>query len=334
MKISFEINGREVDPDDIGEGPERSGLKLIQHLAQADVGKVRCPAHGTAATAIVFIGKSMSDLLPKVEGCCEELNAAVTRRFEGSEHHDPFPAEVEICGEEAHKFKGQLFCSNCRRETEQTLQYAQAYALHSDSDGVPYSLFWDMWLIWRCSECESLSLQVTWEPTEWFDGRRYDYDSETIVYPKDVHGMHTPKPFTHMPRKLLGFYNEVITAFNGDLRILCTMGIRSLVEGISDDKRVAKQKDHFWKKIEGLATLGIPVHITENLSGVQEIGNKAVHELVAVDREDLRLAIGLVEEILSFIYDLGPNTRQLRRYRKKRPKRVPGANPKSSGGSQ
>ena len=88
--------------------------------------------------------------------------------------------------------------------------------------------------------------------------------------------------------------------------------LRSIIEGLCDDKEISGKRDSLEKKIKSLTKLGISANIAENLHGFRFMGNAAVHELVAPEQEDLRLAIEIIEDLLNFVYELDYKTRRLK----------------------
>ena len=78
--ISFKINGRKVQPNNIGNALEAAILKDLQDSIKKAVGSIRCPKHGRAAK-IVAQGRTLSNLSFKVSGCCDSLIENVTKKL-------------------------------------------------------------------------------------------------------------------------------------------------------------------------------------------------------------------------------------------------------------
>ncbi|MEK6776158.1 MAG: hypothetical protein AABY87_04655 [bacterium] len=72
LSISFEINGKKVDPDNIADELEKAILKKIEETIVERVGAVRCSEHD-AAPIIVAHGQKIENLTFKVSGCCARL---------------------------------------------------------------------------------------------------------------------------------------------------------------------------------------------------------------------------------------------------------------------
>ena len=80
IEITFEINGRQVDPRNISDALEAAVLRSIQDSLIRKVGPVRCPEHGSMPK-IVCRGRSLNELSFEVSGCCQKLIDAVTAKL-------------------------------------------------------------------------------------------------------------------------------------------------------------------------------------------------------------------------------------------------------------
>jgi len=80
IDISFEINGKKVNPRNIGNPLEKALLEQVEDSIKKQVGTVRCPEHGTAPK-IVCKGHNLNSLSFEVSGCCEKLVDAVKARL-------------------------------------------------------------------------------------------------------------------------------------------------------------------------------------------------------------------------------------------------------------
>jgi hypothetical protein len=81
IDISFEINGKKVDPDKIGDALEVGILKEIIESITESVGSVRCQKHG-GTPRIVCKGGAIESLSLEVSGCCDGLTKIVKKRLE------------------------------------------------------------------------------------------------------------------------------------------------------------------------------------------------------------------------------------------------------------
>lgn len=80
VEVSFEINGRKVQPDQISEALTKAVLTSVAEQIKSKLGSVRCPEHGKFPK-IICKGKSIENLGFEVSGCCEELIDSVKRKL-------------------------------------------------------------------------------------------------------------------------------------------------------------------------------------------------------------------------------------------------------------
>ncbi|HYP29612.1 MAG TPA: DUF4145 domain-containing protein [Blastocatellia bacterium] len=168
----------------------------------------------------------------------------------------------------------------------------------------------EQWELFQCSGCDSISLRVT-SDYPWQD------DPEIHFFPERTGDHHKKKHYSKLPKKLTMLYGETIEAYNRGSLLLCTAGIRALLEGLCADKGITKGPDRDGKivknlegKINGLTSI-VPASIVKNLHGLRFLGNQAVHELEAPSKYDLELALTVIEDILNVVYDLDYRTQML-----------------------
>jgi hypothetical protein len=76
MKLTFEIGGRTVSPDDIGgslaDAMERTVVQALAHHYEEQLSVLRCPLHHGGPQVFVS-GPSLDELSLTLRGCCQEL---------------------------------------------------------------------------------------------------------------------------------------------------------------------------------------------------------------------------------------------------------------------
>jgi hypothetical protein len=72
LKLTFEINGRKVDPNNMADALEAAMLSAVRGNIEQRLSTVRCPVHGSAPT-VTCKGSSLERLSFSVSGCCNEL---------------------------------------------------------------------------------------------------------------------------------------------------------------------------------------------------------------------------------------------------------------------
>jgi hypothetical protein len=171
----------------------------------------------------------------------------------------------------------------------------------------------ERWEMLQCLGCNSITVRkVIIEAS--------DLGSEEVwkeYYPERTRGHHPVKNYWFFPSRLANLYVDVVNAFNSDVLLLCAAGLRLLLEGICLDKGITEGPNRHGKiasnlegKINGLTTI-VPQNIVKNLHGIRFLGNKALHELEVPTKDDIQLALIVIEDILKVVYDLDYHSQML-----------------------
>ena len=72
IDISFEINGRLVEPDNMKDVLDITFMKHIKERINGSIATVRCAKHGRRPSVLVK-GRNLDSLDYVVSGCCKEL---------------------------------------------------------------------------------------------------------------------------------------------------------------------------------------------------------------------------------------------------------------------
>jgi hypothetical protein len=170
-------------------------------------------------------------------------------------------------------------------------------------------MYWEkvVYRFWICAGCESATLEECWTMRGYEDRDGKQIYNSTF-FPRRTEYDVTGKHFKQLPKKLDGIYREAIQAFNDRLYVLCAAGLRTLIEGICEDKQVTGK--NLEDKINALVGV-LPQNIVTSLHSFRFMGNDALHEITAPKPEDLRLAIEISEDLLNFLYELDYKARRL-----------------------
>lgn len=80
LEISFEINGKKVNPNNIGDALESAMFQKIGESIKKAVGSVRCTEHNQALKVLVK-GKNLDNLSIEVSGCCDSIIKKATEKL-------------------------------------------------------------------------------------------------------------------------------------------------------------------------------------------------------------------------------------------------------------
>lgn len=170
-----------------------------------------------------------------------------------------------------------------------------------------------------CQGCDSVTYRELTHSSEDHD----EGPTETLYPPRGSRRL--PRDFDYLPygSPLESVYRQTIAAFNESLVTLAAAGIRMLVEGACAERGIKKgpvkdvktgkfkqKKGHVLLsgslegKINGLAQKGfIGEQQADSLHQLRFLGNDAAHELDQPAREDLKLALDIVEQMFDQVYE-------------------------------
>jgi hypothetical protein len=218
--------------------------------------------------------------------------------------------------EEALK-KKRIYCNFCKQDTNHNPKGEHTVKTYEEESGFGEILIYRFWICMGCErgvlEQDYSNSDMTWNGT--------DYFSDFSYYPERSQHDLAPKYYTKLKPKLAALYTEAITCYNRKALILCAAGLRALLEGICQDKRIKGK--NLKVKIEGLKVLLPNKNIIRNLHHFRFMGNEAVHELAAPKPTELALAISVIEDLLNFLYELDYKASQLRALRRNKKPKMP-----------
>ena len=194
----------------------------------------------------------------------------------------------------------KIYCNTCNGMTNHS---QGAYFQHSGEEiideGIRFG--WSQkWYIWKCNGCDT----VTVENLDYCDADMLDYKGEAIpertFFPERNIKLLTQKIYNKIPEKLRMIYREIIESYNKSCFLLCSIGLRTLIEAICVDRGI--KNGTLAEKINKSSF--ITENIKNNLHGIRFLGNDATHEFIYPDKKDLELTISIIEDILNMVYDL------------------------------
>ena len=188
----------------------------------------------------------------------------------------------------------------------------------------------EVFQIVECRGCETVSYRQ-------FIIKKDGTLSDEKIYPiRDLSNIEIRDFGPKIPHKIKVLYFEVIQTFNSKLGVLCAAGIRAIIEGICNEKKInggsvikydkktnmpkvnedgsikIEYSSNLDGKIEGLAEHGfITKNYAATLHNLRFLGNQAVHQLDKPSEDNLKLAIDIVEHTLKSIYEIEEKALQL-----------------------
>jgi hypothetical protein len=225
----------------------------------------------------------------------------------------------------------KAFCILCNRETNHKVHH-ETKKTFNDED------MWavGIWQIIECNGCESVSFRETWDSSEDIDPYEGFPVQNVKLYPIRSIDTLPIKQFYNVPYKVRKIYREMIDAFNNGLFVLCAGGLRATIEGICNNESIfdgpveynkkgsiiIQRKKDLQGKISGLFEKGLLTkNHTEILHEHRFLGNEALHALDQPSKEELKIAIEIVELTLENLYELTEKASDLRHQKLRRTKK-------------
>lgn len=206
--------------------------------------------------------------------------------------------------------KERFYCNQCGNPTWHSLLGKQSVTLPLYSSDEQIGDYNEQWDLFQCLGCDNITLKVTGDYP-------WNSDLEYTFFPERTTDHHQSKRYRKLPKKLKSIYEEVVTAFNRGSLVLCTAGIRALLEGLCADKGIAQGPNERGQRVKSLEgkinslTSIVPSGIVRNLHGLRFLGNQALHELEVPLKADLELALTIIEDVLNVVYDLDYRSQML-----------------------
>jgi len=72
IDISFEIDGKTVEPESMKDVLDITFMKHIRESIENSIAAIRCPKHG-GKPSIIVKGKDLDTLRYEVSGCCKDF---------------------------------------------------------------------------------------------------------------------------------------------------------------------------------------------------------------------------------------------------------------------
>jgi Domain of unknown function (DUF4145) len=210
----------------------------------------------------------------------------------------------------------RIFCNCCKGETHHLLR-ARYSRLRKVADGedvfqvrnsAAYEIFDCGELrssIWSCAGCDEETFELEHRYIE------EAFEGNGSFFPtRSEEGSIQRRRFRSLKPELGLLYGEVVTSFNNNCLLLCAIGLRALIERVCVDK--GSTDGNLEHRIDGLIKFLPGMNIIEALHAFRFAGNDAAHRLEARTREDSRMAIEVMEDLLGSLYDLDYKASQIR----------------------
>lgn len=212
----------------------------------------------------------------------------------------------------------EVFCLTCKNDNKHKV----LTSVCTSDEGIMYNgegPFWvSIFQIIECQGCGNISFRSEHSNSEDYDEEGHSVNE--LIFPKRNKDTWNTKVFFNIPYNLGRIYRETIDCYNNENLTLCGAGVRALVEGLCNENGVIdgeveytkidgstgkKRLDNLQGKINGLHEKG---KLTKENAGILHehrfLGNTAIHNLSAPTKEELSLALKIIEHILENLYEI------------------------------
>lgn len=213
--------------------------------------------------------------------------------------------------ESKKKLKIKILCKRCNTETNHSLEWSKLLEWgDEDIQGE------DEHQILSCNGCESITYRTissNSEDVDWNENGQPEYTKTYKYYPNRAHNMIAPiYEIYKAPSRVREIYLETIETFNNKQTILCSMGIRGVIEAVCLEEGIKTR--NLKSKIDQLKNNDI---ITPTLcDGLHEsrlMGNDGAHKINTFDSEDLKNGIDLINNLIVGHYSLRSKIEELKK---------------------
>lgn len=200
-----------------------------------------------------------------------------------------------MTGQISNSFRAQ--CRDCQRTTNHIAVHETRIDNGTFDDGGELESWAgsDFWQIIRCLGCDNHAFRLMTEHTCFFDDFEPQY--EESIYPPVNIGHHQSQDYRSVPADVRRAYAETVAAYNGQMNLLASMGVRMAVEGICNCRNAVGH--NLKTKIQWMVDHRF---FTQNqadvLQALREHGNDSAHELYAPPARDVLASIQVLEAIL------------------------------------
>ena len=203
----------------------------------------------------------------------------------------------------------KILCKTCKVDTNHTIEWSKIVSWGNENIRGT-----DEPQILSCNGCDTITYRILSENSEDFHmigDNEIEYDITYKYFPpRSYESIEPIFDIWKAPLKVRKIYQETIDAYNNKQPILCSIGIRGIIEAICLEENISKT--NLKSKIDELKNKGI---ITQPLcDGLHEsrlIGNDGAHKLEILSQDELKTAIGLINSLIDNHYSLPDKVKEL-----------------------
>ena len=201
------------------------------------------------------------------------------------------------------------YCPNCCINTNHSILFKK----HNSSTYEEY-FDWSMdYEVLQCNGCDNIQFRTNYSNETMIS---YDYEAQDQVqqydkkyYPKSITEHIKLKDIYEIPDKIRVVYNETLEALRNNCYLLSAVGLRAIIEAVCIEQNIVAR--NLEKKINMLADKRlITKKDSDRLHSIRFLGNDSVHEMAVPKEQKIRIALGIVENLMNSLYLLDVDAKQ------------------------
>ncbi|MCF7622527.1 MULTISPECIES: DUF4145 domain-containing protein [Bacillaceae] len=212
----------------------------------------------------------------------------------------------------------KVYCNKCKQKTKHNIvkEFIREYTPDNTPEmQIDYAK--GEWKIIECMGCEQISFYEVWVNSEDIDYNSGNLEETIRIFPNRETDFKQTNNYFVLPSKIKNIYKEIIETYNQNLLLSCSACLRAIIEAICSN--VGIQGRNIEKKINGLHERE---YLTKRHADILHehrfLGNKALHELQIPTKQELEIAIQIVEHTLENIYELQDKVEELKWLKERR----------------
>lgn len=196
--------------------------------------------------------------------------------------------------------KEKYFCRNCKGLRNHKQIHEERRRGSGDED---YFQWIHNFLIIECLGCETLSFLEIYGDTQMINqteegDSEYYFDQTIYPYYLETNALE----HSHfIPQAIKIIYDETISSFKSDSRILTAGGLRAIIEATCNFLKI--KKANLADRIDLLHKGGyLTLNESKRLHSIRFLGNDALHEIEKPKKEQLYILLDIVNHLLSNLF--------------------------------
>ncbi len=191
------------------------------------------------------------------------------------------------------------YCNECHHETWHNILFVKSTSGHCEEIS-----WYQEYSVLQCAGCDTICYRTDSSDSESYDVDEYGHwipDVRIENFPYSLEGIGNIENIYELPTKIKSIYSETLKAISDGCFTLAGIGLRATVEAICEQENI--KGSNLNTKINRLLSNGI---ISKDEAGklhaIRFIGNDAAHDIKVPFKNQIILALKIIEHLLSSKY--------------------------------